>query len=250
MRNVLLGLVALAITSVSNVWACKITQAQCDCKFTTASTWGGSGHLNHSINLGCVNRGSPSAESKCATLCKQQASGLHLNQGRADYACSQGVANGTWINAISKAGSIASGGIDGTIGKLQNVAAVLSCPQGGSVSGANCVFPAVAIIKTCPAGWLANQTNVVGGVTADGACKKEVAGCSLPAPLPANGTQIGTSGYGFTWGNAVVVMGNAGNGGAALISCPAGYSISGNNCVKASYAATVVSPKICKLTAN
>ena len=249
MKNVLLGLVAFAITSVSNVWACSMTQAQCDCKFTTASTWTGSGHLNHSINLGCVNRGVPSAEAKCATLCKQQASGLHLNQARADYACSQGVANGTWINAISKAGAIATSGIDGTIGRLQNAAAVYSCPQGGSVSGANCVFPAVALIKTCPAGWLA-PTNVNGGVTADGKCKKAVAGCSLPAPLPANGSQIGTSGYGFTWENSVVVFGNAGNGGAALNSCPNGYTISGINCIKASYAATVVSPKICKLNAN
>ncbi len=250
MKNVLLGLVALAITSVSNVWACKVTEAQCDCKFTTASTWGGSGHLNASFDLGCVKRGIPSAESKCATLCKQKASGLHLNQDRANYACSQGVANGTWINAISKAGAIASGGIDGTIGKLQNVAAVLSCPQGGSVSGSNCVFPSVAVIKKCPAGWAANQTNQDGGVTADGLCKKAVQGCALPAPLPANGTQIGTSGYGFTWGNAVVVFGNAGNGGAATLSCPAGYTLSGSTCNKASYAATVVSPKICKLNAN
>jgi hypothetical protein len=124
-------------------------------------------------------------------------------------------------------------------------AVAASCPQGGTLIGSSCVIK-VAITKTCPAGWSANQTNVVGGVTADGICKKPVAGCSLPAPLPANGTQIGTSGsYGFTWGNSVVVFGNAGNGGAAVSSCPQGYAIVGTMCQK-SYPATAGTAAYCK----
>lgn len=73
-----------------------------------------------------------------------------------------------------------------------------------------------------------------GGVTGDGLCKQQVGGCALPAPVPANETQIGR-GYGFTWGN----------GGAAVSSCPAGFAISGNNCVK-SYPATAGTAAYCK----
>lgn len=67
--------------------------------------------------------------------------------------------------------------------------------------------------KKCPAGWLANQTNVDGGVTADGKCKK-FAGTLSVTPLPPNGTQVGS--YGFTWGNGLWAWGTSSNGGEAV----------------------------------
>jgi hypothetical protein len=72
--------------------------------------------------------------------------------------------------------------------------------------------PAVTEIK-CPGTWLANMTNVPGGVTADGKCKKLSGPISI-TPLPANGTPIGT--YGFTWGGQVYAWGTPANGGAAV----------------------------------
>lgn len=83
-----------------------------------------------------------------------------------------------------------------------------------------------------------------GGVTADVACKQQVGGCALPAPVPATGTQIG-SGYAFTWCNGVFTMGNAANGGAAVSSCPRGYAIVGTMCQK-SYPATAGTAAYCK----
>jgi hypothetical protein len=65
----------------------------------------------------------------------------------------------------------------------------------------------------CPAGWSANPSNVVGGYTSDGKCKRAVGGGIAINPLPPDGTPIGT--WGFTWGNAVVAWGSAANGGAA-----------------------------------
>jgi hypothetical protein len=66
---------------------------------------------------------------------------------------------------------------------------------------------------TCPPGWLANPTNVDGGVTYDGRCKKEVCAGNPVRPLPANGTPIGD--WGFTWGASFVAWGTAANGGGA-----------------------------------
>ena len=110
------------------------------------------------------------------------------------------------------------------------------------MSGSNCVTT-VAATKTCPAGWMANPTNEVAGITTDGLCKRQVPGCQLTAPVPSNGTQI--SGYGFTWGNGVYQMSNASNGGLPANSCPKGFTISGNNCVK-SYPATAAVAAYCK----
>ena len=192
-----------------------------------------------------IKEGGMLVEKWCANECSKKASPDIGKQFLADSACSKGVANGTIVAAFSKVGANGNNDMDAANKPLINTAAVYKCEGPGHVlTGSNCKH-VVAISKKCPAGWAANQTNQDGGETADGLCKKAVQGCVLPPPLPANGTQIGTSGYGFTWGNAVVVFGNAGNGGAAIISCPAGYSISGISCVKA-YAATLVSPKVCK----
>ena len=76
--------------------------------------------------------------------------------------------------------------------------------------------PAYSITTcTCPTGWLANPTNVDGGVTSDGKCKKLVCGPwnVVPFSQPPNGTAVGT--WGFTWQNGLWAWGTAANGGAA-----------------------------------
>lgn len=66
---------------------------------------------------------------------------------------------------------------------------------------------------SCPKGWAANPTNVDGGVTTDGKCKKLACLPDTVPPFPPDGTQIGT--WGFTWGNGFWAWGSAANGGAA-----------------------------------
>src|SRR5665213_1538988 len=65
----------------------------------------------------------------------------------------------------------------------------------------------------CPATWYANVSNVLGGVTTDGKCKKAACDGNMVSPNPPNGTPIGT--WGFTWGHAFYAWGTAANGGAA-----------------------------------
>ena len=227
----------MALLGASQAFAAQ----DCSCRYQTGRTWPDGGTIVKDFGkIGEVS--GTRKERDCSDKCKNIAINDTKSQAIANLACSKGVGNGSDVNAISKAGSVAMGGIDHFIGKLVNTAAVLKCPQGGNIVGGNCVH-SIAITKKCPAGWLANSSNVDGGETADGQCKKAVAGCNLPAPLPANGTQI--AGYGFTWGNSVVQYGNAANGGAAVTSCSPGYSVNGNNCVK-TYPVTVVSPAVCK----
>ena len=125
--------------------------------------------------------------------CKNAATPLIGNQAVATACCQLGAANGTPIYAYSAVGTKTyRSGVH--IGNLTNT-------------------PAVTQTK-CPVGWLANPTNVDGGVTSDGKCKKLSAQPLLVPPLPPNGTPIGT--YGFTWGNAVYAWGTTANGGAAI----------------------------------
>jgi hypothetical protein len=214
----------------------------CSCRVQTGNTWPSSGTIVYNYSDTDVTRGvgSNTAEKKCTRYCQDKVRASGQSQMLANQACSKGVGSGSRLNAISKAGAIASGGVDHLVGILTNSAAVYNCPQGGSISAGQCVSTA-AITYTCPSGWLSNTTNANGGVTGDGKCKKDI-GCNLPAPQPANGTQIGT--YGFTWGNAVVIWGNAQNGGSAVASCPAGFSISNGMCRK-SYPANLVSAAVC-----
>lgn len=114
-------------------------------------------------------------------------------QAIADCVCGFGIANGTIIQAYSAVGTKRYR-VSQSIGTLTNL------PE----------------LKTttcqCPSGWAANTTNVDGGVTADGKCKKAVCGPFSLNP-PANGTAVGD--WGFTWGNALYAWGSAANGGAA-----------------------------------
>lgn len=176
----------------------------------------------------------------CASKCTAAAYPDTNSQAIAALACNAGAGNGTAIHAWHAVGTKNYSSAH-KIGVIQRGNAVYKCEQGHSLSGTNCSHT-VAIVRTCPKGWAANLTNVDGGVTTDGQCKRQVPGCVLPPPFPA---QAAIAGYGFTWNNAVIQFGNAANGGAAVASCPAGYNASGNNCVK-SYAATLVSPAFCK----
>jgi hypothetical protein len=114
------------------------------------------------------------------------------------------------------------------------VAAVYSCPQGGSVSGTNCVVSVGAEAK-CPKDyWLENQKKPFQCV------KQACAQGSMPG-VPA-------------W----LAIGGAVNGGKYLtddkggsrffinptFSCASGFTLSGENCVK-TYPATLVTPAKC-----
>jgi hypothetical protein len=145
----------------------------------------------------------------CQTRCSDAAAALSATQKQAiaDCACSNGVGTGTTIRAYGAVGTKEYQS-DESLGTLTNNA---------QVSNTTC---------KCPVGWLSNTTNIDGGITTDGNCKKIVCQPIGVAP-PANGTPVGT--WGFTWGNALYAYGNAANAGAA-------------NCVT-----VVVSPKVCKL---
>ncbi|HVF60225.1 MAG TPA: hypothetical protein VNJ70_10485 [Thermoanaerobaculia bacterium] len=78
----------------------------------------------------------------------------------------------------------------------------------------------------CPAGWACNgcSPQVDGGITSDGKCKRLACQPNVILPPPANGTQIGSPSWGFSWGNAFYAWGTAANGGAP--NCTGGgYSI-------------------------
>jgi len=66
----------------------------------------------------------------------------------------------------------------------------------------------------CPPTWYSNTTNVLGGATTDGKCKKLSAKPLTITPWPLPGTPI--SSYGFTWYDEVWAYGTAANGGAAI----------------------------------
>lgn len=74
-------------------------------------------------------------------------------------------------------------------------------------------------VRYCPAQWLSNTSNIPGGQTSDGRCKK-LAG--MISPYPATQTAIGT--WGFTWSNSVWAYGDSINGGAPSTSNPGSCS--------------------------
>jgi hypothetical protein len=111
----------------------------------------------------------------------------------AQQACAQNVQNGNWIIAMSQLS---------TASPIQAISKhLVNIPS----------QPHVDIV--CPAGWLSNTSNIPGGITLDGRCKKEFVVQGLNISPPPNGTPIGT--WGFYWGNSIVAYGSATNGGAA-----------------------------------
>jgi hypothetical protein len=131
--------------------------------------------------------------TKCSTAAAQYAQPGPLKQAVAACACGNGAPNGANIYAWSAVGT----------GPYKTSAPIIAP-----------LHRTAAVVQTkCPAGWLANMTNVDGGVTADGKCKK-YSGPLGVTPVPPNGTALGT--YGFSWGNGVYAWGTTANGGAAV----------------------------------
>lgn len=131
----------------------------------------------------------------CKNRCQLVSKGYLGSQSVAQAACAAGVPDNSYVVAFSAVG-IRPYRLVTEIGYVQSV------PQ---VTSETC---------KCPAGWLANTSNVPGGITGDRQCKK-LAGYLTINPLPLNGTRIGADGsWGFTWGNEIWAMGTAANGGA------------------------------------
>lgn len=137
-------------------------------------------------------------------------------QSIADCLCANGTATGTTIEAYTAVGSGLGGPLE--IGTYDNCDVLGTLVNQPLVTKTTC---------TCPKGWLANETNVDGGVTADGKCKKGVCGPFIIANLPPDGTPVGT--WGFTWNNGLYAWGTTENGGAAICHT------------------TVITPKVCKI---
>lgn len=132
----------------------------------------------------------------CSTACNGESNNIDL-VNLANIACSRGIANGTVIRSFDALGNCGGHGayeVNNTIGTLTNTP---------GVSQTTC---------SCPSGWLANTTNVDGGISSDGRCKKH-AGTNYIQPNAPNGTEIGV--WGFTWGNGFWAWGTAANGGDA-----------------------------------
>jgi hypothetical protein len=144
----------------------------------------------------------------CCTQVKNHIAALTAAQKQsiATCLCSKGLADNTPIYATNAIGT----------------QAYESCPDKIATIHQK---PAYSVTTcTCPKGWLANPTNVDGGVTADGKCKKAVCGwdAAVFPGYPAN-VAIGT--WGFTWQNGIYAWGTTANGGApncVTVNYPAG----------------------------
>jgi len=182
-----------------------------------------------------IKEGGMLVEKWCANECSKKASPDIGKQFLADSACSKGVPNGTIVAAFSKVGAYGNNDMDAANKPLINTGAVYNCPQGGNLSGTNCIVT-VAAKATCPKDyWLENQKQPFQCV------KQACAQGSMPG-VPA-------------W----LAIGGAVNGGKYLTddkggsrffinasySCESGFNLSGQNCVK-TYSANLVSPKVCK----
>jgi hypothetical protein len=140
---------------------------------------------------------SPAADGDCRKRCNAVFSNKLGNI--AQSACNQNRANNSSIYPVYWIGT---GGKNGAAG-----GSTLTNTPSGPKFEQKC--------PTSPPGWMSNTSNVPGGITADGRCKKEYAIQNFTiVPKPPDGTPIGT--WGFYWGNSVVAYGNAQNGGASI----------------------------------
>src|SRR5688500_12841069 len=101
-------------------------------------------------------------QQNCASLCAAQALPYVKSQSLANSACAASAPHDSKLTAYSAVGTkpyreVLHNGKPVYMGQLVNQ------PQ---VASTTC---------TCPAGWMANPTNVPGGVTTDGQCKKMAA---------------------------------------------------------------------------
>lgn len=136
-------------------------------------------------------------ESACSSACSPKVSDYITDANKKhaieQCACSGGAPNGQVINGWRAVGNNGQYDATGTIGTIHRTNAVTQ--------------------TKCPSGWLSGSTNVDGGVTTDGRCKK-LSGTLSITPVPANGTPLGT--YGFSWGNEIWAWGTTANGGAPI----------------------------------
>jgi len=140
-----------------------------------------------------ANQQGSANQNDCKARCNATAASLISTETQkiADCACAAGKPTGTPLRGYSSVGTKAYVVANETMGNLQNIA---------EVKTTTC---------KCPTGWLSN-TNVDGGVTTDGKCKKNV-GTINSSILPPDGTVLGS--WGFTWGNGIWAYGSSANGG-------------------------------------
>ncbi len=144
-------------------------------------------------------------QGMCKGECSNTANKYVKSQAVAAAACAANVPDSTSIYVYSAVGTKAYREVR-PIGRLKN-------------------SPAVAQTTcTCPPSWY-SDTNVLGGVTTNGTCKKLACGPLSITPLPPDGTQVGS--WGFTWGNTIWAYSSNANGGAPTCST------------------TVISPALC-----
>jgi hypothetical protein len=181
------GVLLLSLSFVAASASEAKAAATCFCKISkdnltnSASATGVLKDLTSQVNMNFtgINQQSASNQKQCSDRCTNVAQSYSGQQSIATLACQAGAPNGTPIKAYAAVGTRKYDSAQ-FIGELKNIAAVTQ--------------------QVCPAGSLANPTNVDGGVTSDGKCKKLVSTCPMN-PTPPNGTQIGT--WGFTWGSGV-----------------------------------------------
>lgn len=206
----------------------------CVGRYQTGSTWPSPGITVSSYSLSDVPL--IGAEAKCQNLNKTKAFADTNSQAVATAACNAGVSNGQFVQAISKAGALATGGIDHVIGKLQRANAVYSCPSGYSLSGTNC-SNSVKPTYTCPSGtW-----------TEGAKCVRQ--GCAVGSMNPKPNAWVGIA-PGVNSGGSATGWVTDDQGGTRFFSnatgsCSNGGTIVNGNCVK-TIAATVQTPAICK----
>src|SRR5687767_12031771 len=161
--NVLfLALIALSASEASAAATCFCKISWHDLRWQTSAS-GVVLDLTSAVGKTYYGPGQQSEDHQraCVTLCGAAAAPYIKSQSVANTACAAGVPNNSDLRAYSAVGTKAyreayapASPAPVYIGKL------LNHPQ---VNQTTC---------TCPAGWMANPTNALGGVTSDGRCKK------------------------------------------------------------------------------
>lgn len=85
----------------------------------------------------------------------------------------------------------------------------------GCLSNKPCTCEVYKEVCRCPVGWISNTTNIDGGITTDGKCKKLSCKPLNISPLPPSGTQLAGN-IGFTWGDELWFYGTKENKGLPI----------------------------------
>lgn len=200
----LFSLTFIAVTILPTVmvkkkWPVKmpLLSATCFCKISKDNLVGNKSatgvikDLTGEVNKTFLWQGSGQQDT-CQSLCSTAAEKYEKNQSIAASACAAGAQDFTQIIAYSAVGTMEYRGAR-EIGTLQHI------------------LPVTQTTCTCPSTWYSDMNNVLGGVTTT-KCKKLACKPIGIAPLPPNGTPVGS--WGFTWGNELWAYGSNANGGA------------------------------------